>query len=231
MNTRYAIYFAPAPGTLFHTLGSRWIGRDAASGETFAQPDIAGIGVVTGDPRRYGFHATLKPPFALRNGVTPDTLMRAAAALASHQKEIRVTLEVAVIDRFLALVPREPSPALNQLAERAVRDLDGFRRPASAGELARRRASGLSARQEEHLATWGYPYVFEEFRFHMTLTERLPPAYADRFAAAAEEHFAPVLAGPVAIDGITVFEEAANGAPFLATRHFSFPASADGVAA
>src|SRR5438445_432365 len=31
-------------------------------------------------------------------------------------------------------------------------------------------ATGLSARQAELLARWGYPYVHDEFRFHMTLT-------------------------------------------------------------
>ena len=74
---RHAIYFAPMPGTLFHTLGSRWLGRDAFTGETLEQPDLAGIGVVTGDPRRYGFHATLKPPFALRDTLAPEALLRA----------------------------------------------------------------------------------------------------------------------------------------------------------
>ena len=72
---RHAIYFAPPPGTIFHDLGSRWIGRDAFTGEACEQPDLAGIGVVTGDPRRYGFHATLKPPFALRETVNAEALL------------------------------------------------------------------------------------------------------------------------------------------------------------
>jgi putative phosphonate metabolism protein len=217
---RHAIYFAPAAESLFHALGSRWIGRDAFTGEILEQPDVAGIGVVTGDPRRYGFHATLKPPFVLRDSVSPEALLRAAAALAANLDSLTVRLKVGVLDQFLALVPAEPSEALQQLAERAVRDLDGFRQPPSADDLARRRLSQLTPSQERHLAEWGYPYVFGDFRFHMTLTERLPPAYIERYRAAAEAHFAPVLAEPVVIDGITLFEEASYGAPFHASRQF-----------
>ncbi|MFO1132229.1 MAG: DUF1045 domain-containing protein [Hyphomicrobiales bacterium] len=228
---RHAIYFAPPPGTIFHDLGSRWIGRDAFTGEACEQPDLAGIGVVTGDPRRYGFHATLKPPFALRETVNAEALLRAVAALAAGQQGFAVALKVAVLDQFLALVPREPSEALERLAERTVRELDGFRQPPSEDELARRRTSDLTPSQERHLAEWGYPYVFGDFRFHMTLTERLPPAYIERFKAAAEAHFAPVLAAPLAIDGLTHFTEAARGAPFIATRQFPFSSQVAEVAA
>lgn len=228
---RHAIYFAPTPGTLFHDLGSRWIGRDAFTAETCEQPDLAGIGVVTGDPRRYGFHATLKPPFALRDTVNAEALLRAVAALAAGQAPFTVALKVAVLDQFLALVPREPSEALERLAERAVRDLDGFRQPPSEDELARRRLADLTPSQERHLAEWGYPYVFGDFRFHMTLTERLPPSYIERFKAAAEAHFKSVLAEPIAIDGVTHFTEATRGAPFIATRQFPFSSHTAEVAA
>lgn len=228
---RYAVYFAPPPGSPFHQLGSRWLGRDAFTGELLVQPSVVDIGRITDDPRRYGFHATLKPPFALFDTVAPESLLRAAAALAAREECFRVTLKVALLDRFLALVPCEPDEALYRIADRVVRELDGFRRPPSEQELARRRAAGLSPRQEQHLQNWGYPYVFEDFRFHMTLTERLSEAEAERIAADASEHFAPVLNAPVLIDGITLFEEAAPGAPFLATRHFPFARTAAEVAA
>lgn len=228
---RHAIYFAPPAGSTLHALGSAWLGRDAFTGESLEQPEVNGIGIVTADPRRYGFHATLKPPFALRATLTVEALLRAAAALAASEKSFGVALKVGVIDQFLALVPQEPNDALQRLAGRIVRDLDGFRQPPPDDELARRRRAGLTASQERHLAEWGYPYVLDDFRFHMTLTERLPPADIVRFRSAAEAHFAPVLAEPVAIDGLTLFAEAAPGAPFLATRHFPIPAPAAEVAA
>ena len=228
---RHAIYFAPRPGTEFHALGSRWIGRDAFTGEVLGQPDVPGIAVASAEPRRYGFHATLKPPFALRESMTCEALLRAVAALAGREGDVSIRLRVAVLDGFLALVPTEPSDALQRLAESVVHDLDGFRRPASEAELARRRSAPLSPRQEQHLADWGYPYVLEDFRFHMTLTERQPAADVERLAAAAEAHFAPVLVAPVAVDGLTLFAEPSPGAAFLATRHFPFSSSAAEVAA
>jgi putative phosphonate metabolism protein len=231
MTTRHAIYFAPLPGTVFHTLGSRWLGRDAFTGEVLEQPAAAGLPAITGDPRRYGFHATMKPPFALRDTLRPEALLRGVAALATEEHSIRVSLKVALLDRFLALVPRGPCAPLHRISDRVVRELDGFRRPPSPEELVRRRSAGLSERQEKNLNDWGYPYVLEDFRFHMTLTERLPAAEVERFEAAAVEHFAPVLAAPALIDGLTLFEEPVPGAPFVATRHFPFPHSAAEVAA
>jgi len=228
---RHAIYYAPLHGSLFHDLGSRWVGRDAFTGAACTHPDVAGIAVVTADPRRYGFHATLKPPFALRETVTDEALLRAVAALAAAQESFTVALKVGVLDQFLALVPREPQTPVQRLAEVAVRELDGFREPPSDDELARRSGSELTPSQERHLAEWGYPYVFGDFRFHMTLTERLPPSDIERFRAAAEAHFAPVLAEPVAIDGLSLFTEASRGAAFIATRQFPFARSADEVAA
>ena len=50
-----------------------------------------------------------------------------------------------------------------------------FARPPGAAELERRRKAGLSAAQEKMLLRWGYPYVLDEFRFHLTLTGRLQP--------------------------------------------------------
>lgn len=222
---RYAIYYAPAPGTALHQLSAHWLGRDAHTGEALAQPAIDGIAGLTAEPRRYGFHATLKAPFALRRGIEPEPLMRACAALAAQVGVFRVRLRPDVLDGFLALVPDGDPAALNSLAERCVRELDGFRSPPSEAELKRRRMAPLSARQEAQLTRWGYPYVLDDFRFHMTLTQKLAPGDADRLMAAADAHFSPVLREPVAIDGITLFQEPGPGADFLALRHFPFALS------
>ncbi|MCA3575028.1 MAG: DUF1045 domain-containing protein [Aestuariivirga sp.] len=222
---RYAIYYAPAPGTALHQLGAHWLGRDAHTGEALAQPAIDGIAGLTAEPRRYGVHATLKAPFALRRGIEPEPLMRACAALAAQVGVFRVRLRPDVLDGFLALVPDGDPAALNSLAERCVRELDGFRSPPSEEELKRRRLAPLNARQEAQLTRWGYPYVLDDFRFHMTLTHKLAPGDAERLMAAAEALFSPVLREPVAIDGITLFQEPGPGADFLALRHFPFALS------
>lgn len=228
---RYAIYFAPMPGTALHRLGSSWLGRDAHTGESLAQPDVEDLARLTAHPRRYGFHATLKPPFALREGLAPDALMRACAALSADMTGFRVMLRAGHIDGFLALIPDGDPARLDALAARAVRDLDGFRQPPEEEELARRRKAPLTARQDVYLQQWGYPYVFEDFRFHMTLTERLDPGALDRIFGAAQAHFAEALAEPVMIGGLTLFQEPEPGAPLLALRHLPFTRSTDEAAA
>ncbi len=219
---RYAVYYSPMPGTPLHWQGSAWLGRDAHSGEALAQPDIERLSQLTADPRRYGFHATLKAPFALREGIGPEALMRACAALAADSADFRVKLKVGLLDVFLALLPDGDQSRLHNLAARCVRELDGFRRPIYKDELARRRKAPLTARQDANLMRWGYPYVLEDFRFHMTLTERVGPGDAGRLLSAAQTHFAADLAEPVMIDGLTLFQEPELGAPFLALRHFPF---------
>lgn len=219
------------PGTPLHQRGSTWLGRDAHTGEGLAQPEVDGLVRLTADPRRYGFHGTLKAPFALREGVGPEPLMRACAALAAGTVGFRVRLKVGQLDGFLALVlDGDPTP-LHDLAALCVRDLDGFRKSPTDGELARRRKAALTARQDANLLRWGYPYVLDDFRFHMTLTERLEPGDTARHASAARAHFAAELDAPVMIDGITLFHEPEPGAPFLALRHFPFTHSSAEAAA
>jgi len=227
---RYAIYYAPPPDSLLHELGSRWLGRDAWTGKPVDQPNVLGIGRLTMEPSRYGFHGTLKAPFRLRDDKTPEALAQAVAALAASETPFGLRIKAGSIGGFLALVPAEPSPALMALAARCVRELDEFRAPASEEELRRRRQASLTPAQDQYLERWGYPYVMDEFRFHMTLTERLDPPDQQRLAAAAAAHFAPALQGPVMMAGISLFVEAAPGAPFLATGCMPF-SGVEGAAA
>src|SRR5207245_1192733 len=77
------------------------------------------------------------------------------------------------ISGFIAVIPAEPVAELQQLAADCARDFDSFRAPLGAEDRARRRPEKLTERQRDYLDRWGYPYVMEEFRFHMTLTGRL----------------------------------------------------------
>jgi putative phosphonate metabolism protein len=217
---RHAVYFAPRDTALLARLGARWLGRDAADDRALKQPEIDGINgpeieAATASARRYGFHATLKPPFRLAEGRTAADFTSAVERLAATLPVVTIpSLAVARLGGFVALVPSQPVEALDALAGRVVAELDAFRAPPDADELARRRPATLSPRQREMLDRWGYPHVFEEFHFHMTLTDALPPALGDGLAAAAMRHFAPVLGRPVLVDALTVFVEPRPAAPF-----------------
>lgn len=222
---RYAVYYAPDPSTALHQLGSEWLGRDAFSGKTYVQPAPTDLAEITAGPRRYGFHATLKPPFALKEELSFLAFEVAVAALAETFTPFTIELALKQIDGFLALVPADPSFELDVVAAACVRDLDAFRRPAFSDELDRRRRVGLTPREEEYLTRWGYPYVFEAYRFHMTLSRRLSPDELQVVAPLAKAHFATVLEHKVKIDALTIFTELRNAADFDVHRRFPFQLS------
>jgi putative phosphonate metabolism protein len=211
---RAAVYYAPLLSDPLWDAAAAWLGRDPETGADCPQPDLAGIQSVTAEPRLYGFHATLKPPMVLRGGW--DEFVTAAAALARGIAPFALPpLAVADMSGFLALRETAPCPALQALADACVVGLDGFRVPADAAELARRRGAGLPPAAEAMLVRWGYPYVLETWRFHMTLTGRLLPEDRAFWIAAAERHFAAACAEPRAVTGICLFTQAAPGAPFM----------------
>jgi len=175
---RYAIYYAPDPGSVLDRFGAELIGYDAH--QAIDVPFPAGMELpedwhgITRDPRKYGFHATLKAPMALAPGRSESELLIACESFAAIPRAIPVIEPVVdSIDGFLAVIPSGPCPALQDLAADCVRGFDGFRAPLTEQDRARRNPSKLTPRQCEYLDRWGYPYVFEEFRFHMTLTGRL----------------------------------------------------------
>lgn len=179
MPPRYALYFVPEPGSALERFGRDWF-----AGRPPGIP-AARWAELTAEPRRYGFHATLKPPFRLREGLREADLLTAAESFAGEPAVVAAPLETALLDGFLCLRPSRPEPALARLAEACVERLDRFRAPPTPVELARRRAQPLSSRQSALLECWGYPYVFDQFRFHMTLTGRRASDEAAMLAARA----------------------------------------------
>lgn len=223
---RYAVYFAPPSDHLFARFGAAWLGRDALGGKPVPRPPLPGwidtrLDAITAEPRRYGFHATLKPPFALAQGRSEEDLLDAIDALARTRGPVPLdSLGIASLGGFVALTLRARSGAVDALAAACVAELDRFRAPSDAAELARRRAAELTVRQSELLRLWGYPYVMDEFRFHMTLTGRLEAAERDALMAALAPHAAPALSQRLSIEDLCVFVEPAAGAPFTLRARF-----------
>lgn len=219
MSERFAIYYAPAATSPLWDRAAAWLGRDPASGALLEGP-VAGIGRKellnrTQSAGRYGFHATLKPPMALADGTDPAGLRAALADFARATAPVAIgPLVLADLDGFLALVPREQSPALVALAARVVEHFEPFRAPLGDREREARRAVGLTPAQEDLLDRFGYPYVMEQFRFHMTLTDRLDPDERAEMAEAARTWFAPDIAGELVLDRLCLYREPERGQAF-----------------
>lgn len=207
---RFAIYYVPPDGPLSE-FGAKWLGWDVVTGREVPGFDVPGLHDITMTPRKYGFHGTLKPPFRLKEGQTLEALEAAVSDLAAAlSPAVCGELTLTQLGQFLALTPFGPLDGLQRIAEACVRDLDGFRAPASEAELARRRKAGLSTRQEALLAEWGYPYVFEEFRFHLTLSGGLPESGASDWKDALQGHL-PNLPMPFVVDQIALCGERQDG--------------------
>lgn len=225
---RYAIYFAPDADTVLHRFGSVWLGRDAISGEELPQPALDGFDAaaqkeLTATACGYGFHATLKPPFHLKAGTTIEDLLDEAVRFSSTREAFEISLVLRDLSGFLALMQKDSKAAMRELAADCVRHFDPFRALPGEAELEKRRASGLSGQQEMMLQRWGYPYVMNEFRFHMTLSKRIRDD-AEREALIREvlKHGAEAMATPVSIDAISVFRQENRKAPFLRLERFPF---------
>jgi len=207
---RAALYFTPPREAELTRLAAEWLGRDAFD------PESGGArGPLVADAARYGFHATVKAPFRLAEGVDLAALDEALRGFAAEETAPRIgSLVLASLDGFLALVPGGPEPALDRWAAETVRRFEPFRAAMTPEELARRRPDRLTERQRDYLARFGYPYVLEEFRFHMTLTGRLAPTQAEPVERELRDRFAPVLGRPLAVDALALFVEPEPGAPF-----------------
>lgn len=229
MTERFAIYFAPSATSNLWERASTWLGRDASDGDVFDGP-VAGIDRsrllnLTQSANRYGFHATIKSPMALADGVTETALRDALGRFVAEHRPVDLGKpRLASLDGFLALLVEE-NEALQDFAAHVVESFDNFRAPMSIKDRAARASRGLSERQLELLDAYGYPYVFEEFRFHMTLTDRLGADDAADIAQAASTWFGPVLDEPILLDRLSLFHEPEAGKPFRRVADFKLGAA------
>ena len=216
---RVAVFFTPPAKHRLTLAAARWLMRDPFTGAGFATEaddgfDAVALQALTAEPRRYGFHATMKAPFRLVEGAS---LADAEALLADFCRDALPcplpVLGIATLGPFFALVPDATTKEVNDLAALVVKAFEPLRAPLDPAELARRRRGGLTAEQDAKLLSWGYPYVFDEFRFHMTLTGPVPLAQQPAMAALLRQRF-DALPRRLAIDALTLFVEDEPGADF-----------------
>ena len=229
MTARYALYYAPSGDDPLQQAASAWLGRNAFSEARPARREISGLDgidldALTEDARSYGFHATLKAPFELAADVGEADLISALHMYASTRQPFDIKLAVSTIGPFLAFRLAEPSAEMQALHEDAVRLFERFRAPLSAFDYERRRRPGMSERQERQLREFGYPGVFDDFRFHMTLTGPIPDeAVRTRVLAALQRHFA-IFEKAHRVAGLSLFRQPDREADFMAIEQATFPA-------
>lgn len=210
---RYGIYYTSGRGSRLDRFGAQSLGYDAWTGEDLpfpesvvqTKPDWRDL---TADPRKYGFHATLKAPFALAQGKAEAALLSACRQFAMTARRIpAIRPRVFSISGFIAIIPAERSSELDLLAMDCVSAFDHFRAALSPQDRARRNPERLTPRQLGYLDRWGYPYVMEEFRFHMTLTGRLDEERRPSVQKMLHERFSALGLERIEIDRIALFRQ------------------------
>jgi putative phosphonate metabolism protein len=223
---RYAIYFVPDPASDLHRFGSSILGYDCYSGKATARPDELAKDIslwdrITAEPRRYGFHATLKAPFHLAPSHSEAQLVDAVRNFAKRGHAVAIVEPVIeTLSGFVAIVPRQTEPALDALAATCTREFDAFRAPISPEERARRITPRLSPRQIENLDRWGYPFVFDDFRFHMTLTRRLEEEHRQEIVATLRRVFQRLCGDePIRADRLAILKQRSRQLAFRVIGH------------
>ncbi|MFI5444189.1 DUF1045 domain-containing protein [Polaromonas sp. UC242_47] len=221
MSVRYAIYFAPAKDTPWWDFGAHWLGRDEHDNTALPQPLLdevspTELASITQAPQRYGFHATLKAPFRLAAGTDEPGLITGLRTLAQTLKPVALgPMRVATLGNFVALIPHTASADLQALADACVTGLDHFRAPLLAADLQRRRIEQLDERETELLSLYGYPYVLERFRLHLSLSGPVDEAVAQGVTQAVSAHIDRLnTEAPLLLDRLCLFVERNPGTPF-----------------
>ena len=224
---RCAIYFVPPADDPLTVAAAHWLRRDPYSGAKLSGP-VEGLteadrAFLTALPRRYGFHATLKAPFRLADGKSVHELERRLGGFCERLPAIRLSTKIALLDNFFAFALETPEPELDVLAARVVTEFDAFRSPLSEIDIARRDVSRLTGRQLANLMNWGYPFVFDQFRFHMTLTGPIDHLERDHVMTVLMHHFGPLAKAPIMVGQLVLAVEPEPLAPFLVHSAHRFP--------
>lgn len=212
---RYAVYWVPGAKHPLWLAGCTWLGVDPLdqSRSRSARQHIVA-------PRRYGFHATLKAPTRLVEGVSADEFIEAVRSIATSTPPFEMPrLAVGKLANFVALRPVAASSALQALAARCVVELDRFRAPFTEQEWAYR-TKGLDAEQQASTLRLGYHHVLEDWRFHMTLSDPFGSHACDvdaekQLATEARAHFTSALDVALGSGDLGVFVSPRGDAPFV----------------
>jgi putative phosphonate metabolism protein len=224
---RYAFYISPDEDDPLSAAAARWLGANPFTGETwdlepagdFSSDELMAL---TADPRRYGFHGTLKAPFSLAPGKTEAQLLDELDVFSEECTPFEIPeMTLGQLGPLFALVPAVSCSELQDFADETVRRFSPFRAPLSDADIARRKPELLGDVMRSNLFDWGYPYVFESFRFHMTLTGPVPVDRQPAMKALLEQIFAPFIGQPLGVTSLALFTEPARGAPF--TVHSLLP--------
>ncbi len=224
---RYAIFYLPKQSSELWKRASQWLEYDSYLGEIItSRVKPKHLSIYIQRAAKYGFHGTLKAPFRLHQGKTEEELLLHMDTVAKQLSPISTDgFEILQIGKYLALTLSDEAGGIHnkvtELANHCVEIFDVYRKPMAEDDR-QQRLTGLNARQIQLLDQWGYPYVQEQYQFHMTLADSIPENMISEVSKFAYEYLGDSIKKPINIDAISVLKQV-NGKPFevIKTSFFS----------
>lgn len=214
---RFAIYFIPKTGSSLQKFGDKWL--DIVQPNAFPSKDKIKRTNWIKIPKKYGFHGTLKAPFRLRSDKNLDDLIISSKNICKSIKPFSLSgLKLSIIENALALTLINNSSSMSALSNQFVIQLDKFRAPLSKEEISVKRSRNLTAKQDYNLLHWGYPYVMEQFYFHLTLTNTLDEENLNLAKEILREELTEDCLAPQTVDEVGLVGEQINGDFKIITR-------------
>lgn len=178
MTARYAIYFSPDDSSELGAFGWTVLRRRSLNADDWLNPHLPVEFPASSvwaerikKPAQYGFHATIKAPFELAEGQSSDKLITDLAEFCNSQTAIRLEgLAPVRTCRYDSLAFEKQPETLPVLAAECVTQFEQYRAPLSKTDFERRDPASLSESELANLNRYGYPYVLDDFNFHMTLS-------------------------------------------------------------
>lgn len=219
---RIAIYYAPESTSPFGKAAAEWLKEEDGKIPGLSDKEVHSL---LAAPKHYGFHGTIKPPFRLKSGYRLEDVEHTLSEFMAEKQNRSFDmprLKVTKIGSFFCLKPATESEQLYRLAAETLQRFDHFRKPAEKEEIERRRAAGLTPRQDQLLLEWGYPYVLDQFNFHFTLTGNVQnPKHFIPINQELEKRFRSLSQSPISFDCLKLFIQ--NGEnPFVEYNSYYF---------
>jgi hypothetical protein len=142
-----------------------------------------------------------------------------AAFCACRRRLVTGKLQLHRFPRFLALVPESETAELDWLADSCVTYFDHFRSPITPEDRARR--GDMTSAEAALFEQFGYNFIFNNFKFHITLAGPLDEPELDALQPALATAVAPLCEKPFAVEDLCLFGDPGEGAPFQLVERFS----------
>ena len=224
---RYAIYYVPSENSELDLFGKCWLGWDPYKGVETTKSDLSKLPsfkkfsslVLT--PKQYGFHGTIKAPFRLKNEYTYNDLENKVREISKQIHSFYFDqLIIKKLGNFIGLIPTN-NLKINAVSNKFVEELDYLRDELSESEIKKRKPHKLTSNQKQMLFKWGYPYVFNEFKFHLTLTSKLNVVEIDEVFRSLQNILKQVNLNKISFNNICIFGQK-NDEKFYFVKRFNF---------